>query len=434
MTFILKMDMINNLHPVKSCFYCKTYQSILSAYPVNPGTEDNGDLTPRCKLHYQYTCHHCEQDKHFNGIAWCSDCKSFTCVQCAQEKIVRERFFYYDFYYSIPCLSCDGSSPALDYAEHNLTHPYQTGDLRPDFPINLWVPIETTIPHEKHIGKGWGSNRIKALSRGVTFKKLNDPQKDLSQDVWNANADKWGPLFVKDEDGDFHHKNIILPSVLRLIDFGNHKTGTKLLDVGCGVGNLSRKFSRAGYKVIGVDFSEKMLAYALREEENEDLGITYHHRDARELDQIVEEESFDLVLSNMAIMDMDNFKQVFKGIHSALKLGGIFVFSISHPVFAWPGTQTIKLPRDSQRNEDKIWVVDNYFDTRATTVEFRSFELLFYRRTVSEYINTLISTGFEILEMEEPFASEELIEREPRKAFRDEERVPQFMMFKVKKR
>lgn len=65
------------------CFYCSEYAKVAKDYPKNFASNDEGSFTPRCHLHWKFECSKCGNLTHFNGIAWCSDCKTFTCLYCA---------------------------------------------------------------------------------------------------------------------------------------------------------------------------------------------------------------------------------------------------------------------------------------------------------------------------------------------------------------
>ena len=137
----------------KQCFYCSEYAKIAQDYPQNFATQDVDSFTPRCLLHWQFECNNCEKTTHFNGIAWCSECKIFTCLRCSNEQMVKQEFLFYDYYYNIPCHKCGALNPALDFAEFDGIHPYQIGDLAPKENIVIWMPIykekqEQNFPHE----------------------------------------------------------------------------------------------------------------------------------------------------------------------------------------------------------------------------------------------------------------------------------------------
>ena len=383
-------------------------------------------------MHFQYECDTCHSKLHFNGIAFCPECDRFTCIKCSPPKLVFEDFFYYDCYYTVECNTCKSVKPCLDYAEYILKHPFQIGARIPLTPTALWVPIEQ--PDKALVGSkfGWGSRRIIRLAQINEYQRLDEMNSEHSKEVWDGNADYWKQSYG--EEGDYHHKNTILPNMLELIS-SIKQTPSRVLDVGCGYGKLCRYFAEQGSKVSGIDISEGMLWYAKEEERKNQLGITYIRGDATKLDTYYEENSHDLVISNMAIMDMPHHNDVFKQVYNILQHNGYFIFSISHPVFSWPPAYTVKLPHDSQRSEDKIWVIDNYFEDRATRIDIPDIfgGVLNYPRTISTYINSLISTGFTIQEVREPQPSEELVKKLPREAFRDDDRVPQFMIFKVQK-
>ncbi|GAI00560.1 unnamed protein product, partial [marine sediment metagenome] len=100
----------------------------------------------------------------------------------------------------------------------------------------------------------------------------------------------------------------------------------------------------------------------------------------------------------------DNYKSLFKQISEVLKEKGTFVFSITHPCFSVPTTITVRIPKDSQRNEDKIRMVKNYFEKRPTLVQWNpdSVQLLYFQRTIGDYINALQKVNMVITEMSEP--------------------------------
>jgi 2-polyprenyl-3-methyl-5-hydroxy-6-metoxy-1,4-benzoquinol methylase len=349
-------------------------------------------------------------------------------VKCNQEKLVRKSFLLYDYHYEIKCKSCDVFVPALDYAEFVGSHPFQIGDLWPEKPVNVWLPVNTETDKQP-TNDNWGSQRIKKLFVKEVFTKLDSLDEFNPKTVWDANSDAWAGSWP--DGGDFNHKHLIIPEVLRFL---NPQEGENILDLACGEGNLARILANMECRITGIDISN-MLDYAIKKEQADPLNISYKKFDAREIFNEFGANSFDKIVCNMAIMDMENHKQLFKSIAACLKPNGIFVFSITHPCFAWPVTNTLRLPKDSQRNEDKIWLVDNYFDNRPTTVSIEDFPspFLYFPRTISDYVNSLIKSGLQIQEISEPQVDENLVNTFPRHAFRDLDRIPDFMIVKTQK-
>ena len=102
--------------------------------------------------------------------------------------------------------------------------------------------------------------------------------------------------------------------VLQLL---NPQPEERILDLGCGDGDLTERIVAAGAQVIGIDASEDMAAAARRR------GLDARQADAYDLKF---REEFDAVFSNAAIHWMKlNPEAVIRGVCRALKPGGRFV-------------------------------------------------------------------------------------------------------------
>jgi len=407
----------------KVCLYCQTYQQISPDYPVNAAVFATDSEIPRCEIHAQYTCHSCDKQLHFNGIAWCHDCQLFSCLHCGGHRMVEQQFFVYDYYYLISCTGCGTQNLSLDYAEVEGQHPFQLGDLRPEEILQVWLPFGQQVPYQPEL-KQWGNARLLDMSVNNRFIPVEE-QAGHSKKVWDANAQTWASLIGQ----DLNHSELIIPQMLAYLD----PQQKQLMDIACGEGNFTRKVQKAGYQVTGTDVSN-LLDYALEQEKNNPLGIDYLKISAHDLMDSYATNSFAQVTCNMALMDMDNLPRVLENVAHILQPGGQFVFSITHPVFAWPVARTVRLPSDSQHNEDKGWLVDHYFDEQPTQIEMADMPepMLYYPRTISTYINTLREHGFELLALAEPRPSEELARKYPRQFFQDYERTPDFMVFQTR--
>ncbi len=84
----------------------------------------------------------------------------------------------------------------------------------------------------------------------------------------------------------------------------------KVLDIGCGMGQHALQYSKKGaLSVLGIDISEKMLAYARKN--NAASNIEYRRLAFEELDDL--EEKFDVITSSLAFDYVENFATVYKG-------------------------------------------------------------------------------------------------------------------------
>lgn len=200
----------------------------------------------------------------------------------------------------------------------------------------------------------------------------------------------------------------------------------RVLDLGCGFGWHCKYADDQGAKeVIGIDSSEKMLAQAKKV--NEDKNIEYRKASIEELQ--VEADTIDVVISSLALHYVEDFKKVCEKVYSGLCKNGYFVFSVEHPIFSAYGNQ--------QWYTDEIgkilhWPVDNYFYEGQRKSNFLDEEVTKYHRTLTTYINNLLSTGFEILSVVEPMPPEDMLEKI--EGMKDELRRPMMLLISARKK
>ena len=99
------------------------------------------------------------------------------------------------------------------------------------------------------------------------------------------------------------------------------KPGERILDAGCGTGQLAAEIARAGAEVVGVDASTEMIAGARKNYPEVRLEVA----DATALTFT---EEFDAVLSNAALHWIRDQSAAIASIYRALKPGGRFVFEM----------------------------------------------------------------------------------------------------------
>jgi SAM-dependent methyltransferase len=102
--------------------------------------------------------------------------------------------------------------------------------------------------------------------------------------------------------------------------------GARVLDLCCGIGDLSLELDRRGYRVTGIDGSEEMLRYA-RERVP---AAEFIHADAREFEL---EQRFDAALSTFDsmnhILTLGELARAFANVARVLVPGGLFVFDMN---------------------------------------------------------------------------------------------------------
>lgn len=141
--------------------------------------------------------------------------------------------------------------------------------------------------------------------------------------LWNKLADDW--LIQVGDEGD---RNRILNSDPVLWKFAGMVDGLKVINAGCGTGYLANKLHQLGAKVIGVDFSIRMLEIAGSRYPNIDFRLD----DCCQLSTVSDEE-FDLLISNYVLMDMPDLDGAVDSFYRVLKPKGVAIIVFSHPCF-----------------------------------------------------------------------------------------------------
>lgn len=91
---------------------------------------------------------------------------------------------------------------------------------------------------------------------------------------------------------------------------------TRVLDLGCGDGELTARIADKGYEVVGIDSSPEMVRATKQR------GITAYLMNG---ENISLPREFDAVVSNAALHWMPNADAVLRGVRSVLVEGGTFV-------------------------------------------------------------------------------------------------------------
>ncbi|MGC4105172.1 MAG: class I SAM-dependent methyltransferase [Thermomicrobiales bacterium] len=185
-----------------------------------------------------------------------------------------------------------------------------------------------------------------------------------------------------------------------LTDLIGPVAGARICAVGCGAGREARYLASREASVTGVDLSEPLLALARERETTSPMGIRYLHGNAHTLTGLGD-ASFDGVVCYMALMDIPDLAKALDSIARILVPGGWFVFAITHPCFKPPAYGELVDHVDGSVRR----TVGKYFEEGAWDGPGKNTAHLparAYHRTLSTYVNTLISAGFAIEALREP--------------------------------
>jgi SAM-dependent methyltransferase len=117
------------------------------------------------------------------------------------------------------------------------------------------------------------------------------------------------------------------------------------------------------------------------------------------------DEHFDMVIANYVLMDTPDLQQTMAAFNRVLKPDGVAVLIFSHPCFP-QGRATV-----SENGEAVYYAwAFSYFEPRTCTeppwAHFTS-DFIWFHRPLSDYWKAFTSTGFDVVDFEEPRITED---------------------------
>lgn len=239
---------------------------------------------------------------------------------------------------------------------------------------------------------------------------------------WDRVAKDWD-IQVGDE-GD---SNRILNSDPVLWDFAGDVAGQNVLDAGCGTGYLSRKLRERGARVIGIDFSERMIEIARAKAPRIDFRVG----SCTDLEG-VGDGSIDIVIANYLLMDIPDLNATMRAFNRVLKPGGVAVAVFTHPCFP-QGRATAS----SGGDEIQYYWSFPYFEQRKCIdppwAHFTD-EFIWFHRPLSDYWKAFKAAGFDVVDFEEPRVTEDRYHlAESERKLDKSKRRPYSVAFKLEK-
>lgn len=153
----------------------------------------------------------------------------------------------------------------------------------------------------------------------------------------------------------------------------------KILDLGCGTGNLTIPLAQRGYELIGVDLSSQMIEVAKAKGSQENVDVSFQVQDMRDLE--FPPETFTTVISGCDVLNYlttpEDLQATFLRVHRVLQPGGLWLFDLNsaHKLQNIYGDESYA---DLQEDYGYFW--DNSYDWNQDLCQM---ELTFFVKTSS---------------------------------------------------
>jgi SAM-dependent methyltransferase len=128
------------------------------------------------------------------------------------------------------------------------------------------------------------------------------------------------------ESGDYgHFARYLEPGAFAFLERLAPAPGTRMLDVGCGAGQIAIPAARAGVRVTGIDLAANLVAQARERARDEGLPVAFEQGDAEALPYA--DASFDLVVSLIGAMFAPRPERVAAELVRVCRPGGRIVMA-----------------------------------------------------------------------------------------------------------
>jgi SAM-dependent methyltransferase len=203
---------------------------------------------------------------------------------------------------------------------------------------------------------------------------------------WDHAAGWWQQEFTDGADPEYEEQ--ILPLVEQ------HLIGAaRVLDVGCGEGQLARRAVALGLEAVGIDPTEAQIIEARRRGGD----VAYVRATAEQLP--IADASFDAVVMCLVIEHLEPFEPAIREMARVLEPGGRCLLLLNHPLLQAPGSGWI----DDQILGEQYWRVGAYLRDDSSIEEIApGVNLPFMHRPLSRYVQVMGASGLLIEHMDEP--------------------------------
>jgi len=191
----------------------------------------------------------------------------------------------------------------------------------------------------------------------------------------------------------------IVGFVARSVPPETEPRATRVLDVACGIGNVSLRLAAEGYSVVGIDGVKHLVELAREKGKPRGANLTFQHMDiARGV--VPAAGSFDVLVSMHTLYWHPDPSSLLESCRRALKPGGHAIFlTYDRPAHV---RRTFRAVRQSQGLRAAVGALRWLLPTMAFEF-FRESEHRYL--DAAEFHETLRRAGFEVIESRQTFLS-----------------------------
>ncbi len=204
-------------------------------------------------------------------------------------------------------------------------------------------------------------------------------------------------------------------SALIMSVFQSFDINGEVLDLACGTGELSLRLHNAGYKVTGLDLSDKMLNKA-----KEKCNATFVKGDMTDFSL---DKRFSAVVCTLDCINhlssIEDVRKAFHCVYNSLEVGGVFVFDVNSPYkhkeilsdnsFVYEGKENLLVWRNEYDEKlSRVGITLDLFKSDGDCYKRESESFFEYDYSLKEICSALEQCGFNVIDVSSEYEMEEV--------------------------
>ena len=207
-------------------------------------------------------------------------------------------------------------------------------------------------------------------------------------DGWDQSAEAW--IAEIGDHGDWGRRHVLDPVMLGRL---KGRGFTRALDVGCGEGRFCRLLKDDGIPAVGIDPTRRLIERA------RELDPTGDYQMARAEQLPFADKSFDLVVSYLSLIDIDDFRTAIREMARVLTPAGtLFIANLTSFVTAGAPQGWVK----DEAGRRLHFPVDRYLEEFFYWDQWADIRVINRHRPLSAYMVAFLDTGLELRHFDEP--------------------------------
>lgn len=277
--------------------------------------------------------------------------------------------------------------------------------------MNGGAPSEESSLHESLLDEG----------------SLHEPGSPLpaeAEQLWEVNSAWWQECFTEGADPEYTEQ--IIPLLRELLGGAGP---ARVLDIGCGEGQLSRvAASLPGVgSVVGIDPTWAQLETALQRQPG-GAGTEVRYCRAAATALPFPDGSFDAAFACLVFEHIEGTAEALAEVGRALRPGGTFLLFLNHPLLQAPGSGWV----DDHILGEQYWRIGAYLLEHHGVEEVdKNIWIPFVHRPLSVYVNALVAAGLYLTAMLEPAPPGGFLERA--EEYREASAFPRLLVLRAEK-